>query len=73
MKVINILLCTVLVCNLVFAYVWIFSLEHNQNLLLEQVQNYQTQDYQKHQELEKDIRLLKQDVLILEGGVNDND
>lgn len=72
MKVINILLCTVLFCNLVFAYVWIYSLEHNQNLLLEQVNNYQTQDYQKHQELEKDIRLLQQDVLILEGGVNDN-
>lgn len=73
MKILNMLLMVIFICNILFAYTWIYSLEYNQQILMEQVQSYQTQDYNQHREMEKDIRLLQQDVLILEGGVNDND
>ena len=52
-------------------FTWINALDRNNKLLQDQVYNYQCQAIEKNKEQDKKIRLLEQDILILQEGWKD--
>lgn len=59
------------ILQIFFLFCWINALDKNNKLLQDQVYNYQCQAIEKNKEQDKEIRLLKQDILILQEGYKD--
>lgn len=70
-KIIYILLTVLLIIQVCFLYFWINILDRNQKQLIDQLHYYQELSYTTDAAQNKNIRLLQQDVLILQDGYKD--
>lgn len=67
LKILMLILILILLCDMFLCY-WCYSLEHNYQVLYQELNNYKNQTIEKNKFQDKEIRILKQDVLILEKG-----
>lgn len=72
-KIIYIFITLFLIVQVCFLYFWIDLLDKNQKQLIDQLHYYQELSFNTDETQNKNIRLLTQDVIILQEGFKDAD